>query len=214
MNSLSTGGITGWSGGPLLVSGAAHFAVLSLLDAGASGIAAIATAAAISSRLFVYSAALSLHFRHQPRWFRWAASYLLVDQVFAMADERLARDDDPTRFRHWYLAIAAMLWVMWATAIAAGMVVGPVVPAGWRIELAAILLIVAILRPALTSRTGIVAAAVAGSVALLGAAMPHRTGLLVGALVGMAAATAIERRHGVDTESVEDTDDLSERSKP
>jgi predicted branched-subunit amino acid permease len=187
-------GLTGWVGGPLLASGAAHFAFLAVLDRGDGALVAVTTAVAVSSRTVLYSAALSTRFRSQPRWFRWLAPYFLVDQLFAMVEEEHDRNPGATHFRLYYLTIGVMLVTTWSTVIAAGILLGPIVPADVRVELLVVVLVVAMLRPALAVSTGWIAAATAALVAAAGGWLPTGSGLLVGALVGMAAAARWERQ--------------------
>jgi len=188
----SIDGVVGWAGGPLLAAGAGHFALLSLLDQGTGVVAAVATAVAIQARTVLYSAALAARFADQPRWFRWAGPYFLVDQLFVMVDEEHARDDDPTHVRRYYLTIGGLMAATWATVIAAGMVAGPVIPPSWRVELMVVVLVVAMLRPALTTRAARLAAGTAAAVAVAASVLPLGAGLLVGALAGMAAGGRAE----------------------
>ena len=74
----------------------------------------------------MYSAALAPKFQEQPRWFRWLGPYVLIDQVFALSSLRL--EDEPKKFRTFYLTIGALFWTFWQINIAIGLFLGPVVP--------------------------------------------------------------------------------------
>ena len=50
-------GLAGWLGGPLIVAGSVHIAVISLLSTGASAVVVILAALAIGARFAAYSAA-------------------------------------------------------------------------------------------------------------------------------------------------------------
>jgi predicted branched-subunit amino acid permease len=182
------GGLAGWAGGPLLVSGAAHFALLSVYASGAGAAAAIATALAISSRGLIYSAALSEPFASQPRWFRAVAPYLLVDQVFVLADAWYREGVEAQALRRAYLIAGSALWVTWVAAISAGMLIGPVIPSSWRVDLVLGALLVAMLKTALTDRAAAVAAGTAAAIATASTALPDGLGIVFGAVGGAVAA--------------------------
>lgn len=188
------GGATGWAGGPLPVSGAAHFALLSAYAGGAGALVALVTALAISLRGLIYSAALAERLRTQPAWFRALAPYVLVDQMFVVTDGWLRAGLGPRDLRRAYLTAGAALWLTWVAAITAGMVAGPLVPAGWRVELVLGALLVGMLEGALTDRTAVAASGAAAVVAVLATPLPARGGILVGAATGMMVAAWIERR--------------------
>lgn len=96
--------------------------------------AAAAAALVVNARHVMYSAALAPTFRHQPRWFRWLGPYVLIDQVFALSSSHL--DDDPARFRRYYLTAGLFFFGCWQAAVALGVVLGPVVPASWALDFA------------------------------------------------------------------------------
>lgn len=188
------GGAVGWSGGPLLVSGAAHFALLSAYAGGAGALVALVTALAISLRGLIYSAALAERLRTQPAWFRALAPYVLVDQMFVLTDGWLRAGLGPRDLRRAYLTAGAALWLTWILAITAGMLAGPLLPAGWRVELVLGALLVGMLRGAVSDRTAVAAAAVAAALAVAAAPLPARSGVLVGAVAGMLVGAWAERR--------------------
>ena len=182
------GPLAGWAGGPLLLSGAAHFALLSVYAGGAGMLAAMATALAISSRGLIYSAALSGPLAGQPAWFRALAPYFLVNQMFVLTDEWCRRGVTPRGLRRAFLTAGAALWVTWIAAISAGMLVGPVVPATWRMELVLGALLAGMLRGALVDRAAVVAAGAGGAIALAAATLPAGLGIVIGTLGGVLAA--------------------------
>ena len=177
-----------WSGGPLLVSGAAQFAIVSLAGAGSGAGAVLATTAVLTSRCAIYGAALAPRFAGQPRWFRVVAAYLLVDQNFSMLDAR-REITDPRDLRTYYLRVSMPIYAVWLTAMAVGVAVGSAVPAEWRLDLTMVVLVVSMLRPALRTRPAIRAATVAAVTAWLGSGLVGGLGLLLGAFAGMVAGS-------------------------
>lgn len=190
------GNLVGWSSAPIVFAGAAQLTLITLLGGGAYWVAAVGAALVVNARHAMYSAALAPYFRGQPRWFRWFAPYLLIDQVFALAT--LRRGDDPRTFRTYYLAIGAAFASFWYTAVALGLLIGPVVPQGWELEFAIPVMFVGIVVLSIDRHPKLVAAVVGAFVTWLAADLPSQSGLLVGAVAGVVAGFAagylVERR--------------------
>jgi predicted branched-subunit amino acid permease len=146
----------------------------------------------INTRHVMYSAALAPAFQRQPRWVRWAGSFLLIDQVFALSV--LQSDRPPAEFRRYYLTVGLFFYVNWQWAVALGMVVGPVVPEHWRLGFAPAVMFLALVVIGIQKVPQGVAAAVGGAAGLVTAGLPDRLGILVGAVAGVAAGTVAEYR--------------------
>jgi branched chain amino acid efflux pump len=189
----------GWSSSPLLFGGAAQLVAVQLLDTGASATVVVLAALVVNARMLLYSAALAPHTADWPARWRWAGAYLLVDPVYALATARFggqgggggARD----RFRY-YLATGAVFWIGWMTMTGAGVLLGGVLPASLRLDLAAPLTFLLLLLPMLTTRAAYAAAATGGLVAVLASGLPLGSGLLLGAAAGGAAGAYVGGRHG------------------
>ncbi|QYJ05639.1 AzlC family ABC transporter permease [Nocardioides panacisoli] len=179
------GNLLGWTTAPVVFAGAAQLTLITLLGGGAFWVAAVGAALVVNARHLMYSAALARYFRGQPRWFRWFAPYLLIDQVFALAT--LRRGDDPRTFRTYYLAMGAAFAVFWFTAVALGLLIGPVVPEEWQLKFAIPVMFTGIVVMAIDRAPKLVAATVAVLVTWLSAGLPSQSGLLVGAVAGVAA---------------------------
>lgn len=178
-----------WLTSPLLFAGAAQLAVVTL--AGTATVWAVIVAGlVINTRHVMYSAALAPAFQRQPRWVRWLGSFVLIDQVFALTV--LHADRPPVEFRRYYLTCGWFFYLNWQWATALGMVVGPVVPSSWRLELAPPIMFVGLVLIGLQRAPQAVAAMVGGLVGLATAGLPDRLGILVGALAGVAAGTVAE----------------------
>ena len=180
-----------WLSSPLLFAGAAQLAVVTL--AGTATVWAVIVAGlVINTRHVMYSAALAPAFQQQPRWVRWFGSFVLIDQIFALAV--LQADRPPDEFRRYYLTAGWFFFLNWQWATALGMVVGPIVPTGWRLEYAPPIMFVGLVLIAIQRVPQAVAAVVGGSVGLATAGLPDRLGILVGAVAGVAAGTLAEYR--------------------
>lgn len=174
----------------IIWAGSAQLAALTLAGS-ASWITLVATCAIINSRHVMYSAAMSPRFRDQPRWFRWLGPYLMIDQIFALAN---AADDLSGRaFRRYYLAVGWFFWVGWHLAVFAGMRLGSSVPDSWQLGVAPAVMFVGFVVMAATRRPAVIAAVVAAMTCFLTLGLPNRLGLLVGAVAGVAAGYAADR---------------------
>ena len=178
-----------WLTSPLLFAGAAQLAVVTLAGT-ASVWAVIVAGLIINTRHVMYSAALAPAFRQQPRWVRWLGSFVLIDQIFALAV--MHADRPPAEFRRYYLTAGFFFYLNWQWATALGMLVGPVVPSSWQLEYAPPIMFVGLVLIGIRRVPQAVAALVGGMVGLVAAGLPDRLGILFGALAGVAAGTLAE----------------------
>ena len=182
-------GPVGFASSPLIMAGAAQLALISLLGT-ASLWAAMAAALVINTRHIMYSAALAPTFRAQPRWFRWAAPMLLIDQVFALSSQYT--DRDPAFFRRYYGVAAGIFYSGWIVVTAVGMAFGSFIPASWQLGYAPAVMFAGLVTFGLTSRPGMVAAVVGAGMCFATIGLPNRVGLLIGALCGVIAGFLAE----------------------
>jgi predicted branched-subunit amino acid permease len=182
----------GFLGGLLVAGGSAHLAVVGAIDVGAGILAAVVTAAMIQARGIAYGAALAPRLAGQPAWFRWLASYLLVDQMFVLGDAAPDRGD--RWFRRYYLSAGAVLWAGYFAGVGAGMVLGPVIPEGSPLPIVVPMLFAAMLGPTLSSLRSVVAASVAIATGLaLGPMLPDGAGMVLAIVAGTAAGVVTGR---------------------
>lgn len=184
----------GWSSSWIVFAGAAQLTLITLLGSGAALVAAVGTALVVNARHLMYSAALAPTFQRQPPWFRRLGPYLLIDQVFALMAVR--SEEEPDRFRTYYLAVGATFWSLWLVVTALGIVIGPVIPEEWNLEFAVPILFMGLLILGIDRWPKVLAAVVGAATTYLAAGLPNRTGLLVGAAVGILAGTVAERYRG------------------
>lgn len=181
----------GWSSSWIIFGGAAQLTVISLLGAGTALVAAITAGLVVNARHIMYSAGLAPAFQKQPRWMQWLGPYVLIDQMFALVSLRL--DDDPETFRTYYLTAGATFWTFWQLTVAAGLFLGPVIPASWSLGFAVPILFIGLIVIGIDKYPKLIAALVGAGVTYLTAGLPNRAGLLVGAVAGILAGTIAER---------------------
>lgn len=183
--------LTGWAASFIIIAGAAQLAAVNLLQDEAAALTVIATIVAINARHVMYSAALASRMRHLPRTFRLLAPYMMVDQMFAMADSLRDKPDgspvdDDYRMAH-YAGSAIFMFVMWMSATTVGLLVGNAIPASWELDFTVPLMFLGLLVLGLSNRPGVLAAAVSGLVAVLARDFPNGSGLLTGLVCGVVA---------------------------
>ena len=183
----------GWSTSLLIFAGASQLTVVTLAGT-TSAWAVIVAALVINSRHVMYSAALAPVFRGQPRWFRWLGPTFLVDQLFALAV--LQAERPAAVLRRYYLTVGLFFYTTWLIAVSLGMVVGPIIPAAWRLDAAPVLMFAGLVVFAVNRRPAAVAAIVGGSVGLAAVGLRDRLGIIVGAVAGVLAGAIAEVREG------------------
>ena len=204
---MRLGGALGLSSAALYFGGSGHLAALTLLPDGAGPLAVLATVAVVNCRLALYAAALAPRFADQPAWFRWLAPQVLVDQTYAITTAR--PDLHGAALRRYWITAGGAFALGWLASNAAGLLLGPVLPAHSLLDIAAPAMFVGLLAPQLVRRPAAVAAGVGGVVAAAASVLPQGVGLLVGALAGLLAATLVDREaeHGTEENDTEnDTD--------
>jgi predicted branched-subunit amino acid permease len=177
-------------GGAALYAGSAHLTAVTLMHDGAATLAVVAAAAIVNARLMLYGAALEKRFRGQPLAFRLLGPAFLIDQTYLAATARPAGDDGPAgraAFRRYWLLLGGGLLVAWVTAIATGVLLGPLLPDLPHLAFAGVAMFVAMLVPRLTTRPALAAAAAAAAAAPLAAAVVPALGVLAGVAAGVVA---------------------------
>ncbi len=190
-----------WASSWVIFAGAAQLAALALLAENASAIIVIATVFLINSRHAMYSATLRGRFSDYPLPTRVLMSYLLIDQQFAVTETAPELEAPTRRYRLWhFLGGGTLLWSIWQTTVALGIVLGSVVREEWQLSFAVPLLFLGLLVLSLKDRPGVVAAIVGAVVAVAGRNLPQGSGLLLAIILGVAAAGFLsERNHAADT---------------
>lgn len=191
--------LAGWSSSLLILAGAAQLASIDLIDQGAGVATVLAAVFMINARHVMYSAALSHRFRHAPIWFRLVASYLLLDQTFAMNADGAYNNPEAKSMDHqmaYYLATALTMVSAWLAATAAGILIGDVIPADWEVGFTIPIMFLGLMVMSISNRPGMLAALVGGAVAVAGRSWPSGTGLLAGAVLGVIVGGAADWYQG------------------
>jgi predicted branched-subunit amino acid permease len=162
---------------------------MSQLDNGATVLAAALAAVLVNARFVVYGAALAHRFSGQPAWFRRLGPWFVVDQTYALVADGAPESND--QFRRFYLGAAVFLFCVWSGSVAAGIIMGPVLPAWLPLEFVLPAMFVALVVPGL-QRRGELLAALTG--ALLAVALASPLALGAAAIAGAMIASHPHQR--------------------
>ena len=182
----------GWSSSPIIFGGAIQVTLFTLIGEGASVAAAVSAALIVGARHMLYSVTLAPRFQHQPAWFRWVGSYVLIDQVFVLS--QIKPIDEPVAFRRYFLAAGFTFWSLWMVCTALGVVLGPAIPPEWGVEFAAPVLFVSLMMAASDRRDKLAAAGLAMTFTYLSAALPNRAGIVIAVISTVTVMMLLKRQ--------------------
>ena len=191
ISTLGSNPLAGLAGTFLVYGGSAQLTAVALLDRGIALPIAVLTAAVVNLRLLLYGAGLGERFRTQPRWFRWLAPHLIIDQTYLLATTRPYFTG--ADFRHYWIWVGASVLAVWTGSVAAGIALAPLLPDLPRLGLVGTALFIGMLIPRLTSRPAVVAAMTGGAVAAGVSLVLPALGIIAGALAGVGAALVVSR---------------------
>lgn len=169
----------------LVNAGASQIAATALFAEGAPLPVVIGTALVINARLFIYSTSIAPVI--VPGAGRWRAllGHPLVDQSYA-ATMTTGRFRDDVSIVPYYVGSWLVLALVWQISNIIGALGGAFVPSSWSLDFVVPLVFLALLVPALKSRTDVEAAIATGvAAAVLVPVLPMQTGLIVAIVIGM-----------------------------
>ena len=177
----------------LVIAGAAQFATLELLDAGAPLTVAVATGLAGNLRMALYSLSLVPYFGRTPLAHRAWLAYALVDQVYALALLRFqGREESQADRLAYYAGAAAPICGIWSLACALGALAQSTVASVPGLDFAAPESFRAMVTAMRKDRASRAAALVAAILAAGARALPFNTGMLLAAAGGMVTGAILE----------------------
>ena len=176
-------------------AGSAQFISIGLIGQAAPATVVILTIFVVNLRHALYSASLAPHVSHLPGRWKVVLSWLLTDEMYAVAATRYQRPD--RRYAHWYaLGTGLVLWASWQASTAVGILVGARVPSAWALDFALPLTFLALLVPNVTDRSTLAAALAGAILSVVLAGMPLRLGLIAAALLAVGAGMLVDRLAG------------------
>lgn len=179
----------------LVFAGSSQFVAVSLIGSGTALPVIWLTTFVVNLRHALYSATLMPYARELPARWRWALSFWLTDETFAVVENQL-RHHANARDGAWYwLGSSLAMYCNWQLWTIVGVLLGQSVPvlATLGLDFAMVATFAAIVALQLRERPVLFAALVAGGVALLARGLPYKLGLMLAALAGVAAGVLAER---------------------
>lgn len=175
-------------------AGSAQLAILPLIMSGAVWWLILLTAVVVNLRFLVYAASLAQVFSHARPWHRFLLGYFNGDITFVRLLAHLEKNPNrPHRIAFYWGAVCAN-WLAWQIGSLAGILAAEAIPVSWGLELAGILVLVAVAAPALRARPALLGAVVAGAVAYLARGLPLRLGVMAGLVAGIVLAMLVAPR--------------------
>lgn len=195
--------LAGWSGGPVIVGGAAQLLTIRMLDAGAAPVAILVSALLVNARVVMYGAAIAPWFRETSWRRRLLVAFPLIDPTFLVSTARFERGDlDQSGRLAYYAGAATTLMVAWMGAQAVAIAAGGALPEAVGLHLAAPLAFAGLLVKSVSGRPALAAAGAAGLLTVVGTGLPYQVGLLLAVLGGIAVGVVVARRDRHATEEV------------
>jgi predicted branched-subunit amino acid permease len=180
----------------LVYAGSAQLTALPLLAAGAPIWLIFAAGIIVNLRFLIFGAALHPFFRDLPWRKRLLLGYMNVDVSFVVFMPRFAdASQKGTLEQHWFfIATVLSSWTVWQVTSMVGVALGAIVPVSWSLEFGAVLALMAMMLPHITSRPILISVIAAGITAWLTQMWPLRLGLLAAVVVGIVVGMWSERR--------------------
>lgn len=175
-----------------IYGGAAHLAVLEVLQHGTGVLGAALVGLLINARMVAYAASLAPHWRTASTRSRVAAAAMLTDATWGLA--RNHPSDSAAARRRYYFGAGLTLWFGWPVLVTVGVLVG-----GWvrNVPVATLLpslTLGALVVPQLRDRAGLAAGAAAAGVAVATVGLDGGLALGLAAAVGAGVAAFVHRR--------------------
>jgi predicted branched-subunit amino acid permease len=182
----------------IVYAGASQLAAIALMVQSAPTAIVLATVLVVNLRFVMYSASLAPFFRELSTGRKWLLSYGLTDHLFALVNARFTPDGSHKHVDAYYIGGAVPTWLTWNTMVAIGIFAGTMVPKQWSLDFAIPLVFLALVFPALTTRTHWITAGVALVAAFFTAGLPMKLGLITAAFVAVAIGTWLDYRQDLE----------------
>ena len=182
----------------IVYAGASQLAAIALMVQSAPMAIVLATVLVVNLRFVMYSASLAPFFRELSTGRKWLLSYGLTDHLFALVNARFTPDGSHKHVDAYYIGGAVPTWLTWNTMVAIGIFAGTMVPKQWSLDFAIPLVFLALVFPALTTKTHWITAGVALVAAFFTAGLPMKLGLITAAFVAVAIGTWLDYRQDLE----------------
>jgi len=179
----------------LVYAGSAQLTVLPLIKDGVPLWLIFAAGLVVNIRFVIFGAALQPFFRHLSWPRRLGIGFFSTDIAFVLFMGRYGESRRRGDARHvWYfLGMIGPGWLAWNLSSIVGIYLAAIIPASWSLEFAAVLALLSVVIPLVSTRPVAICMFAAGGVAWLGQGLPLRLGLAAAVVAGIAAGVLAER---------------------
>lgn len=174
----------------LVYGGSAQLAVLPLFAAGLPLWTVWLTAAVVSLRFVIFSAALQPHFSYLPLWRRTLLGSFNGDLHFVYFMQRYSTPGHEPGKEGYFWGMALTNYCAWQTSSIVGILLASLFPDTWGLGLAGTLALIPVMIATINSRSTVLAVAVSAILALLCFDLPYRLSLVVAVIGAIAAGMA------------------------
>lgn len=190
--SASDSPLVAWLSTWTVYGGAAHLAVLDVLQHDAGVLGAAVVGLMVNARMVAYSMSLAPHWRGTSTLSKMGAALMLTDATWGLTRSHAAQDD--TARRRFYFGAGLTLWFGWPLLVTVGVLVGDWVRAVPALSLLPCLTLGSLAVRQLANRAALAAA---GTATVVGVATTRADGglaLVACAAAGATAAAVVHRR--------------------
>ncbi len=175
-------------------AGSAQLTSLPLINDGVPLWLIFAAGFVVNMRFLIFGAALQPYFRHLSWPRRLGVGFFSTDIGFVLFMGRYGdsrRREDP-RHLWYYLGVIGPGWFAWNICSIVGIYLAGVIPASWSLEFAAVLALLSVVIPLVSTKPVAICIVASAAVAWLGQGLPLRLGLLAAVIAGIVAGVASE----------------------
>lgn len=175
-------------------AGSSQFIVVSLIGSATAMPVIWLTTLVVNLRHALYSATLLPYAKELPARWRWALSFWLTDETFAVVEQHFRLHPSSNGGRWYWLGSSLAMYINWQIWTVVGVVLGKTIPglANLGLDFAMVGTFAAIVAPQLRHRPTLTAAVVAGTVAMLARNLPYKIGLMLAAIAGVVTGLLME----------------------
>ena len=185
--------LTAWLSTWTIYGGAAHLAVLDVLQHDTGVLGAALVGLLINARMIAYSVSLAPHWRDASAGSRVAAAAVLTDATWALAHNHPG--GSAAARRHYYFGAGVTLWFGWPTLVSLGVLAGGLMEGVPVAALLPSLTLGALVVPQLRTRPGLAAGVAATAVAVATIDLNGGAAMALAAVAGAGAAMLVNRRN-------------------
>lgn len=149
----------------------------------------------VNIRFLIFGAALQPFFRHLSWRRRLGVGFFSTDISFVLFMARYGESRQRGLRRHlwYYLGVIGPGWLTWNSCSIVGIYLAAAIPASWSLEFAAVLALLSVVVPLVSTRPVAICMLAAAMVAWLGQGWPLRLGLVAAVVAGILAGVASDR---------------------